>query len=85
MVYFQTKNSNLGIFWKAFYSHLVYFLVIWKFCGSLVSFLIVLVCCTKKKSVNPGPLALVVLGFRHGDRLQDLAVGVEGEQCARKF
>jgi hypothetical protein len=36
MVYFQTKNPSLGIFWRAlvrkifvFYDHLQYFMAIW--------------------------------------------------------
>jgi hypothetical protein len=64
MVYFQTKNPNLGKFWKVlqwkmyigiFYGRSVYFTAKWyilwpfgTFCGHLVYFFPVLVCCTEK-------------------------------------
>jgi hypothetical protein len=65
MVYFKTKNPNLGIFrralkWKIFgifYGHLVYFMTIWYniwplwLFGILFPFWYV---CDQEKSGNPG-------------------------------
>jgi hypothetical protein len=61
MVYFQTKNTNLGKFWRAlWWQILVHLMPIWYilwpfgiFCGHLVYFSPVLVCCSKK---NPATL-----------------------------
>jgi hypothetical protein len=62
MVYFQTKNANLGKFWRVlqwnmfgtFYGHLVFLEPLGIFNGNFVDFMVlwfifpVLVCCTKK-------------------------------------
>jgi hypothetical protein len=62
MAYFQTKNPNLGKFWRVLQRELVaYFIAFWFilwpfgiFCDHLVYFIViwyifpVLVCCTKK-------------------------------------
>jgi hypothetical protein len=62
MVYFQTKNPNLGKLWRVFQlKMLVYFTAIWFillpfgiFCGHLIHFMFILnifpilVCCTNK-------------------------------------
>jgi hypothetical protein len=63
MVYFQTKNPNLGKFWRVldwkkfisflwpfgtFYGYLGYFTTIWYILYSFVTFGPVLVSCTKK-------------------------------------
>jgi hypothetical protein len=50
MVCFQTKNPNLGKFWRALdWKMLVYFMAIWKCCVNLVYiFSLVLVYCVKK-------------------------------------
>jgi hypothetical protein len=62
MAYFQTKNPNLGKFWRDLQSKiLVYVTVIWHilrpfgiFCGHLAYLMVIwyifpiLVCCTKK-------------------------------------
>jgi hypothetical protein len=46
MVSFQTKNTNIGRFWRAlnvdiFYSHLEYFIDIWDFYDHLVHFVFI--------------------------------------------
>jgi hypothetical protein len=69
MVYFQTKNPNLGKIWRALeWKMLLYFMTIWTryisavwynlwpfgtVCGHLVYFSF-LVCLDKEKSGNPG-------------------------------
>jgi hypothetical protein len=68
MVCFQTKNPNLGKFWRAlnwkmliyfvgiskFYGHFGCFMTIWYNLCSFGTFFPVLVSCTKKNSGNPG-------------------------------
>jgi hypothetical protein len=70
LVYFHTKNPNLGIFWRAlewnllvyvFYDHWEYFASIWNIlwpfgvvCGHLLSFFS-FGCLDQEKSGNPGP------------------------------
>jgi hypothetical protein len=55
MANFQTKNSNLGKFWRVLNSHLVYFTamwyILWPFglCYGYLMYFPILVCCTKKK------------------------------------
>jgi hypothetical protein len=50
MVYFQTKDPNLGKFWRAFHwKVLVYFLAFWHICWLFLgTYFTVLVYCTKK-------------------------------------
>jgi hypothetical protein len=57
MVYFQTKNPNLGKFWRAsdwkvlinvFYGHLAHFMTIWYVLCSFGTFFLFLVLCAKK-------------------------------------
>jgi hypothetical protein len=49
MVYFQTKNLNLGKFWRVFqWKVLVYVMAIWYILWSIGIFFTVFVCCTKK-------------------------------------
>jgi hypothetical protein len=55
MVYFHTKNPNLGIFWRAKeWNLLVYFLIIWYSLWSFGIFSPFLVCLDQEKSGNPG-------------------------------
>jgi hypothetical protein len=74
MVYFYTKNTNLGMFWRAFeWKMLVYFIPFWYILLSFVTFYVhlfilwsigtfqtVLVCCTKKNLAT-----LLESGKRH--------------------
>jgi hypothetical protein len=67
IVYFNTQNTNLGIFWRAFeWEMLVYYMTVWNIlmrfgiffpfglvCGHLVHFP-ALVCLNQEKSGNPG-------------------------------
>jgi hypothetical protein len=69
MAYFQTKNPNLGKFWRDLQlKKLVYFKAIWYillsfgiFCRHLIHFIVIwniffrfgMLVCTKKKSGNP--------------------------------
>jgi hypothetical protein len=68
MVYFQTKNPNLGTFWRALeWIMFLYFIIIWNILwpfgiiyGSFELFLVIgnifsiLVCLDHEKSGNPG-------------------------------
>jgi hypothetical protein len=66
MVYFHTKKSQLGYFWRALeWKMLLYFMAIWYFChlGSIV--FPILVPCTKKNLGNPdSTLISVVINLR---------------------
>jgi hypothetical protein len=53
MAYFQTKNPDLGKFWRVlqfglFYGYLIYFVVIWYIFMNIWQIFTVWVCCTKK-------------------------------------
>jgi hypothetical protein len=79
MVCFQTKNPNLGKFWRVlqwkmfaflcpfglFYGHWKHFMTIWYILWSFGTFLPVLVCCSKKNLATLRPTA----GFRRQPRL----------------
>jgi hypothetical protein len=80
MTYFQTKNPNLGTFWRVlhlnmlvhFMANLVNFPGVWYilwhfglFCGHLVSFPRLGILC-HKKSGNPAPRSIFVRMF--GDK-----------------
>jgi hypothetical protein len=78
--YFQTKNTNLGKFWRALdWIMLIYFVAYWEyltdiwdillpfvtFCVHLVhTFIPVLVSCAKKKSGNPASLSSFAISER---------------------
>jgi hypothetical protein len=76
MVCFQTKNPNLGKFWRILECKmLVYFVSIWSilrpweiFYGRLVYFPPVLVCCTKKN--------LAALSYTRGRKVEHIYVEI---------
>jgi hypothetical protein len=83
MVYFQTKNPNLGKFWRVFqWNVLVYFKSVHSFAvyyGHLVYFLViwyifpVLVCCCNK---NLATLLSTLLSFANRGQTQGRKQGV---------
>jgi hypothetical protein len=79
MVYFQTKNPELGKFWMIlqwkmlvynwwpfcqFSSNLVYFMAIWYNFPHFGIFFTVLVCCTKKNLATPAVARPALLLFK---------------------